>query len=115
MLAACVALTCAVPALWDGDHISPVIRTVVSLLTVLPIVGTFVIVARYLSSEKDEYLRSLVIRSILWAFGLVMVIDTLVGALVEYHPSHLPFGLLNMDIFVITSMIALRLQLQSSE
>jgi len=113
MLAACVALSTGVPALTDSNHLSATTQFILGLLTVIPIIGTMVVIARYLARETDEYLRSLVVRSILWGFGVVMTVDTIAGALVEYHPHHLPFGLLNMDIFVVTSMIALRLQLRS--
>jgi hypothetical protein len=114
MLAACVALTTGVPALTDSNHLSATTHFILGLLTVIPIIGTMIVIARYLARETDEYLRSLVVRSILWGFGVVMTMDTIVGALVEYHPNHLPFGLLNMDMFVVTSMIALRLQLWSN-
>jgi hypothetical protein len=114
MLAACVAVTTGVPALTDNNHLSATTHFVLGLLAVIPIIGTMIVIARYLAGETDEYLRSLVVRSILWGFGIVMVADTLLCALVEYHPNHLPFGLLNMDIFVVTSMIALRLQLWSN-
>jgi hypothetical protein len=115
MLGACVAITCGIRAVSDWDHLSLLTRTVVSVLTVVPIVGTLLIVARYLARETDEYLRNLVVRSILWAFGVVMVTDTVIGSLAQYYPLHLPFGLLNMDIFVVTGMLALRLQLRSTE
>ena len=115
MLGACVAITCGIRAVSDWDHLSLLTRTIVSVLTVVPIIGTLMIVARYLSKETDEYLRSLVVRSILWAFGLVMVTDTIIGSLTQYYPLHLPFGLLNMDIFVVTGTLALRFQLRSSE
>jgi ABC-type proline/glycine betaine transport system permease subunit len=115
MLAACVAITCGMRAVSDWDHLSPLIHTIASVLTVIPILGTLVIVARYLARETDEYLRSLVVRSILWAFGIVMVTDTIIGSIAQYYPLRLPLGMLNMDIFVVTGMLALRLQLRSSE
>ena len=43
-------------------------------------------IARYLNGEKDEYLRSLVVKSTLWGLGLVMVVDPCLGYLVEFLP-----------------------------
>lgn len=111
MLACSVALTSGVPALYGRDEPSGTVMLVLGLLAVAPIIGTMIVIARYLRGETDEYLRSIVARSILWGFGLVMVADTLIGAIVEYHPHHAPFGLFNMDLFVVASMIALRVQL----
>lgn len=111
MLASSVALTSGVPALSGRGVLSNSVQLVLGMLAVGPIIGIMVVLARYLRGETDEYLRSLVVRSILWGFGMVMVADTVIGAIVEYHPHHAPFGLFNMDIFVVTSMIALRIQL----
>jgi hypothetical protein len=111
MLGACVAVTAGIPALLDKHSLSATTHFVVGILTVIPIIGTMIVIGRYLARETDEYLRSLVVRAILWGLGVVMVADTIAGSLVEYYPAHLPFGLLNMDLFVVTSMIALRIQL----
>jgi hypothetical protein len=111
MLGFSVAISSGVPALFGRQELSDLTQLFLGLLAAGPIVGTMIVIARYLRGETDEYLRSLVVRSILWGFGAVMVSDTLIGAIVEYHPHHAPFGLFNMDIFVVTSMIALRIQL----
>ena len=76
------------------------------------IVMMMIAIARYLIRETDEYVRNLVIQSILWGFGLVMVADTILGYLIAYQSIHLrSFGVFNMDIFVVTAGIALRIQL----
>jgi hypothetical protein len=111
MLAACVSISASFPALLNNSSISPTAKSVMGILTVLPIIGVLLVVARYLSGETDEFLRNLVVQSILWGFGLVMVTDTVLGSIVEYWPLHLPFGLLNMDLFIVTAMIAMRIQL----
>jgi hypothetical protein len=111
MLGACVALSLLPGLFQDPRHFSPATQWTVAILATFPIIGTMIVIARYLAGETDEYLRSLVVRSILWGLGLVMVADTFLGYIVEYHPSHLPFGIFNMDIFVVTGIIALRIQL----
>ena len=111
MLAASVVLTSGVPALYARSEPSDGVFLILGLLAAGPIIGSMIVISRYLRGETDEYLRSLIVRSILCGFGMVMVADTLIGTIVEYHSHHAPFGLFNMDIFVVTSMIALRIQL----
>jgi hypothetical protein len=83
----------------------------IAALATVPIIGTMIVIARYLAGEKDEYLRNLVVRAILWGLGMVMVADTFLGYVVEYHSFHLSYLTLNMDIFVVTSILSLRIQL----
>jgi len=111
MLLFSVAISSGVPALLGRKELSDLTQLFLGLLAAGPIIGIMIVIARYLRGETDEYLRSLVVRSILWGFGVVMISDTLVGGIVEYHPHQAPFGLFNMDIFVVTAMIALRVQL----
>jgi small-conductance mechanosensitive channel len=111
MLGGCVALSLFPELFLDPRHFSLATQLAVAILSTFPVIGTMVVIARYLAGETDEYLRSIVIQSILWGLGLVMVADTFFGYIVEYHPSHLPIGIFNMDIFVITGMISLRIQL----
>jgi hypothetical protein len=111
MLGGCVALSLFPQLFLDPKHFSTATQLAVAFLSTFPVIGTMVVIARYLAGETDEYLRNLVVQSILWGFGLVMVADTFLGYVVEYHAIHLPFGILNMDIFVVTGMIALRIQL----
>ena len=111
MLGSSVAIGVALQEFSGGSHVTSVTYDLTAVLASVPIIGTLIVIGRYLAGEKDEYLRQLVVQSVLWGFGLVMVADTFLGYIVEYHSIHLPFGLLNMDIFVITAMIALRIQL----
>jgi hypothetical protein len=111
MMAVCAALSFGSRTLFDPKHYSPATHFAIEIIATIPIIGTLMVIAHYLTAETDEYLRSLVVRSILWGFGLVMVSDTLLGSLVQYHSMDLPFGLLNMDIFVVTAIISLRIQL----
>jgi hypothetical protein len=111
MLGVCAALSFGSRTLFDPKHFSSATHFAIEVIATIPIIGTLMVIARYLTGETDEYLRSLVVRSILWGFGLVMVTDTLLGSLVQYHSMDLSFGLLNMDIFVVTAIISLRIQL----
>jgi hypothetical protein len=111
MLGFCVAISVGPHVFLERHHFSAATYFGIAVLATIPIIGTLIVIARYLAGEKDEYLRSLVVRSILWGFGVVMIIDTLLAYLVEYHSIDIPFGLFNMEIFIVTAAIALRIQL----
>jgi hypothetical protein len=110
LMGSCVALGVVFQSI-KPNHFSAATCAVIAAIAVTPIIGTMIVIARYLAGEKDEYLRNIVVRAILWGFGMVMVIDTFLGYLVQYEPVHPPFLLLNMDLFVITAMITLRIQM----
>lgn len=96
----------------ERSHFSTPTYYLIALFAVTPIVGTMIVIARYLTSEKDEYLRHLVVQSILWGLGLVMVVDTYLGYVIEHTSPHVPvLTAFNMEIFLITAAIALRIQL----
>ena len=95
----------------ERNHFSSATYLGIAALAALPIVGTMIVIARYLGRETDEYLRSLVVNSILWGFGAVMVADTFLGYVLQFHSIRLPIGLISMDLFVVTGMITLRIQL----
>jgi hypothetical protein len=111
MLGFCVAIGVGPHVLLERHHFSTAAYFGIAVLATIPIIGTLIIISRYLAGEKDEYLRSLVVQSILWGFGVVMIVDTLLAYLVEYHSIDIPFGLFNMEIFIVTAAIALRIQL----
>jgi hypothetical protein len=111
MMALCGGLGGILPRI-ERSHFSTATYCLIAALAVTPIIGTMIVIARYLDGEKDEYLRHIVTQSILWGFGLVMVIDTFLGYVIEYHSPHIPvLTALNLEIFLITAAIALRIQL----
>jgi hypothetical protein len=93
----------------------------VYLFAIFPAIPAALIVAaagRYLARETDEFIRMLVMQSLLWGLGVTMVADTLLGGLFLSNilggkwPSILP--LFNIDLFSVTAMAALRIQLWSN-
>ncbi|WP_263357377.1 hypothetical protein [Acidicapsa ligni] len=112
MMAICGGLGGILPKI-ERSHFSTLTYCVIALLAITPIIGVMIVIARYLAAEKDEYLRHLVVQSILWGFGLVMVIDTFLGyIIVGYNSPHVPaLTAFNLEIFLITAAIALRIQL----
>jgi hypothetical protein len=111
MMAICGGFTAIFPKI-ERSHFSTATYCLIAALAVTPIIGTMIVIARYLDGEKDEYLRHIVTQSILWGFGLVMVVDTFLGYVIEYQSPHIPvLTALNLEIFLIVSAIALRIQL----
>lgn len=111
MLGLCSAFTAIFPRI-ERSHFSTLTYCVIALVGVLPIVGTMIALGRYLTGETDEYLRSLAVRSVLWGFGVVMVLDTFLGYVIENQRLHIPtLTALNLEIFLVTAAFALRIQL----
>ena len=107
-----VALTTAARVMHEqGRAIGP-LYTVLAVLPVLPVIAILAIVGRYLARETDEFIRMIVMQSLLWGFGITMVADTLLGGLFP-SDSHLGslLPILNIDLFCVSAMVAQRVQL----
>ncbi|CAM3169566.1 DUF2178 domain-containing protein [Sphingomonas antarctica] len=57
---------------------------VAALLPAIPIIAIFVAIGRYLVDERDEYLRMLMTRQVLWASGFALTLATIHGFLEAY-------------------------------
>ena len=55
-----------------------------AILPALPIIGVFVAMGRYLSAERDEYIRMLTVRQTLWATGFALSVATIWGFLENF-------------------------------
>jgi hypothetical protein len=68
------------------------------------------LIPRYLSREKDEFVRMLVLRALLWGFAVPMIVDTILGF--SWNDPHLfeLIPMLNIDLFFIVAMFALRFE-----
>lgn len=100
-----------------SNHFASITYLVIATLGAVPIIVTMFLIGRYLLRETDEYIRSVVIQSLLWGFGLVVVADTILGYMIAFEsvlPIHLrTLGIFNMEIFVIATAVALRIRLWS--
>ena len=54
---------------------------VAAVLPALPIIGIFGAIGRYLVEEQDEYIRTLMVRQVLWASGFTLSLATIWGFL----------------------------------
>ncbi len=87
-------------ALWVGS---------LSALSLLPVLLGVWVAASYLKAEPDEFIRALVIRSLLWGFAVTMAGDAIAGVFMTYYSEPFPISLLNADLFFASTGIAFRL------
>lgn len=57
-----------------------------ALLPALPIFACIAILGIYLSEERDEFVRTILVKSSLWATGVVLAFATFWGFLQSYAP-----------------------------
>ena len=69
----------------DDRGLSGPLAWLVALLPGLCVASVFWAIGRLLIEEKDEYLRSLLVRQMLVATGLTMVVATIYGFLENYR------------------------------
>ncbi len=82
---------------------------VVALLTLIPVLFAVFVAARYLMQEPDEFIRSMLMRALLWGMAITMAADAVLGTLTVAFNHPFPISLLNADVFVASSMISFRL------
>jgi hypothetical protein len=102
---------------WAAEHgtVEKSLLMVLDLLPALPIMLMILVVSQYLTRETDEFIRLLVMRSLLWGIGTTMVTDIVLAA-VAHDPRALHFAVVfNIDVFTITAMVALRFQLRRTQ
>jgi hypothetical protein len=108
-----VATQIILQAILERHNVSIAAHYGMGALAVVPVIVTMILIARYLSDEKDEYLRNLVVQSILWGFGLALIVDIFLSFV--DHRSFIPIGNINMDVFILTSSIVLEFSIRRNQ
>ena len=110
MMGICIALSILLQAILERHNLSTPVRYGIALLAIAPVIPTILLIARYLRSEKDEYMRKLVVESMLWGLSFVLIADTFIS-----YTGPLSFlvviGNISLDIFVLTASAALEIKL----
>ena len=83
-MAAYLVTLLAAEILIDGRGLSGPLAWLVALLPALCVASVFWAIGQLLIEEKDEYLRSLLVRQMLIASGLALVVATIYGFLENY-------------------------------
>jgi hypothetical protein len=110
MIGFAIGIGILLQAILERHNLAVAMRFGCGLLAIAPIIVTIVLVARYLRGENDEYMRNLVVESILWGLGIVLVADSFFTYLRPYS-SLIPFGNISLDIFVLTACFTLECKL----
>jgi hypothetical protein len=85
----CVVFTFGAAMAFRFGHISGILGYVVAMLAALPIMGALVITGIYLTEEKDEFQRVVMIQSCLAGIGLTLSVTTVWGYLEDFtHAPH---------------------------
>ena len=85
---------------------TPALRYALAALPALPVMSFFVIMARYLAEEQDEYIRARTVEQALGATGLTLAGATLWGFLEEAGLPHVPMYFAAVAWFGALGLIA---------
>ena len=110
MMSICLALSMILQAILVRHHLSPSLRYGIAVLAVAPLIPTILLIARYLRGERDEYMRNLVVESMLWGLGFVLTADTFLS----YVPPlsfFVGLGNVSLDVFVVAASATLEIKL----
>lgn len=87
-------------------------HSLLGLLPAVPFLVMMFLIPRYFGREKDEFVRVLVLRALLWGFAVPMVVDTIWGFLWKLAPPDPSMPMMNVDLFCITALFALGFQIR---
>jgi hypothetical protein len=73
-------------AQWIFHHYHPtgLLAYLLAILPALPIIGSLAIVGLYIAEESDEFLRSILVESMLWGLGGALSVGTVWGFVEEF-------------------------------
>ena len=95
----------------ERGHASMVLTYLLATLAAVPVIGVIAVVGRYLARENDEFVRMMVVQALLWGLGITFVADTFLGCLFAYPSIYTLIPPLNLDLFVVSAGVALRVQM----
>jgi hypothetical protein len=73
-------------AKWSIHHLHPtgLVVYLLAVLPALPLIGSFAIVGLYIAEERDEFVRSIIVQSMLWGLGGALSASTIWGFLEDF-------------------------------
>lgn len=95
---------------YEQAHPSILMIYLLAAIAAVPVIAVIAIVGRYLARETDEFVRMMVTQALLWGLGVTFVADTFLGCLFAYPSISEVIPPLNLDLFVVSAGVALRIQ-----
>jgi hypothetical protein len=95
--------------------LSKAMLRLIELLPAVPVAAMVVVTGRYLARESDEFIRMVVTQALLWGFGVAMIGDIVFGVVFAGFSAVGITQIYNIDVFVITAIAALAVQLRSAQ
>jgi hypothetical protein len=86
-----------------------------ALLPSLPFLGTIVLALRYIGRERDEYIRAQVLLALLHGSFITLAFTVVYAFFENYLKIPSAPAMAYVDVFLIASMIALRIHLRSAQ
>jgi len=109
------ALSLATRDLFKEAHLPALLGYFVAALPTVPVIGIVAVVGRYLAREADEFIRAIVVQSLLWGLGITFVADIYLGGLFAYPSILRLIPILNIDLFCVSVGVAVRIQLRRAQ
>jgi hypothetical protein len=101
---------------WFKDyHPTGTLAWLLATIPALPFIGTAIIASRYVANETDEYIRAQVLLALLQGSLITLVFTIVYSFLQNFLVISGPPAMFYVDIFLIASMIALRIHLRSGQ
>ena len=104
-------LSLAIRDLVKDMHPAAFLAYFAAILPTIPVIGIVAVVSRYLARETDDFIRMLVVQSLLWGLGITFVVDTYLGGLFAHPQIFRAIPILNIDLFCVSVGVAVRIQL----
>ena len=108
-------LTLMVRTLFKDYHPIGPFAWLLAIIPALPFIGTAVIASRYIANEKDEFIRAQVLLALLQGSFITLIFTIVYSFLQNFLVISGPPAMVYVDVFLIASMIALRIHLRSSQ
>jgi len=110
-LALAAVLSLTTRDLFKDGHVTAQLLYFMALLPTIPVIGIITVVGRYLGRETDEFIRALVVQSLLWGLGITFAVDTYLGGLFAHPQIFRLIPILNIELFCVSVGVAVRIQL----
>jgi hypothetical protein len=92
-----------------------VLAWTLALLPSLPFLGTIVLALRYIGRERDEFIRAQVLLALLQGSFITLAFSVVYAFFENYLNISSAPAMAYVDIFLVASMIALRIHLRSAQ